>query len=189
MSCHHCVVRPATNSRGHPCARPTCVAVAHGRLRQQLFAGRRGAGRFSPAARGRPGGRGASAVPAHQPGVPGTPGRISGRSGLSAHMAWQDRSRLRRPVTARREEGEETAMFHAGLHIHSKFSRARSRDCDIRTSPPDQHARASAWFGAEDFTHPSGADELKTVLFPPGPGCCGYGLIRKGTHAARARRV
>ncbi len=162
MSCHHCVACPATNSRGHPYARPglasrppTAVSVSSF---SQVVAGRddfpRGHG-AGPAAAG----------PAHSrladPASPGPAARISGRSGLCAHIARQDRSRLRRPVTARREEGEETAMFHADLHIHSKFSRACSRDCDIPRLAAGALRKGISVVGARDFTHPAWGDELK----------------------------
>ncbi|HEY2277190.1 MAG TPA: UvrD-helicase domain-containing protein [Streptosporangiaceae bacterium] len=61
-------------------------------------------------------------------------------------------------------------MFHADLHIHSKFSRACSRDCDI------PHLAAGAWrkgitvVGTGDFTHPAWAAELKETLVPAEPG-------------------
>ncbi len=61
-------------------------------------------------------------------------------------------------------------MFHADLHIHSKFSRACSKDCDI------PHLAAGAWrkgitvVGTGDFTHPAWAAELKETLVPAEPG-------------------
>ncbi len=61
-------------------------------------------------------------------------------------------------------------MFHADLHIHSKFSRACSKDCDI------PHLAAGAWrkgitvVGTGDFTHPAWAAELKETLVPAESG-------------------
>ena len=61
-------------------------------------------------------------------------------------------------------------MFHADLHIHSRFSRACSKHCD----PP-----ALAWWAARkgvtvlgtgDFTHPAWAAELAGSLVPAEPG-------------------
>src|SRR5215470_14057421 len=61
-------------------------------------------------------------------------------------------------------------MFHADLHIHSRFSRACSKSCD---------AGALAWWavrkgvtvvGTGDFTHPAWAAELAESLEPAEPG-------------------
>jgi DNA helicase-2/ATP-dependent DNA helicase PcrA len=61
-------------------------------------------------------------------------------------------------------------MFHADLHIHSRFSRACSKNCD---------AGALAWWAARkgvtvvgtgDFTHPAWAAELAESLEPAEPG-------------------
>ncbi len=61
-------------------------------------------------------------------------------------------------------------MFHADLHIHSRFSRACSKNCD---------AGALAWWavrkgvtvvGTGDFTHPAWAAELTESLEPAEPG-------------------
>jgi DNA helicase II / ATP-dependent DNA helicase PcrA len=61
-------------------------------------------------------------------------------------------------------------MFHADLHIHSRFSRACSKNCD---------AAALAWWavrkgvtvvGTGDFTHPAWAAELAESLEPAEPG-------------------
>ena len=61
-------------------------------------------------------------------------------------------------------------MFHADLHIHSRFSRACSKNCD---------AGALAWWavrkgvtvvGTGDFTHPAWAAELAESLEPAEPG-------------------
>jgi PHP family Zn ribbon phosphoesterase len=61
-------------------------------------------------------------------------------------------------------------MFHADLHIHSRFSRACSKSCD---------AGALAWWavrkgvtvvGTGDFTHPAWAAELAESLEPAETG-------------------
>ena len=63
-----------------------------------------------------------------------------------------------------------SGMFHADLHIHSRFSRACSKNCD---------AGALAWWavrkgvtvvGTGDFTHPAWAAELGESLEPAEPG-------------------
>jgi DNA helicase-2/ATP-dependent DNA helicase PcrA len=70
--------------------------------------------------------------------------------------------------TARR--GEETAMFHADLHIHSKFSRACSRDCGIPHLAAGALRKGIGVVGTGDFTHPAWADELKNSLVPAEAG-------------------
>jgi DNA helicase-2/ATP-dependent DNA helicase PcrA len=60
--------------------------------------------------------------------------------------------------------------FVADLHIHSKYSRATSRECDVN---------GLAWWGARkgitvigtgDFTHPAYFEELSDALVPAEPG-------------------
>ena len=55
-------------------------------------------------------------------------------------------------------------MFIADLHIHSKYSRATSRDCD--TAHLDFWARRKGihLLGTGDFTHPAWREELKEKL-------------------------
>jgi DNA helicase-2/ATP-dependent DNA helicase PcrA len=60
-------------------------------------------------------------------------------------------------------------MFHADLHIHSKFSRACSRDCDIPRAAGALRKGISV-LGTGDFTHPAGRDELKGTLVPAEAG-------------------
>ena len=60
--------------------------------------------------------------------------------------------------------------FHADLHVHSKYSRATSRDLDLE--------HLAAWAGRKgigvvatgDFTHPAWCAELKQKLVPAEPG-------------------
>ena len=60
--------------------------------------------------------------------------------------------------------------FHADLHVHSKYSRATSRDLDL------EHLAAWAWrkgigvVATGDFTHPAWCAELKQKLVPAEPG-------------------
>ncbi|MGY4707937.1 endonuclease Q family protein [Candidatus Bipolaricaulota sp. J31] len=61
------------------------------------------------------------------------------------------------------------------LHIHSRFSRATSRDMDL-----DHLARWARWKGIDllgtgDFTHPQWFRELSQKLRPAGEGVYGYG--------------
>jgi DNA helicase II / ATP-dependent DNA helicase PcrA len=61
-------------------------------------------------------------------------------------------------------------MFHADLHIHSKFSRACSRDCDIPHLAAGALRKGISVLGTGDFTHPAWADELKSSLVPAEAG-------------------
>src|SRR6201996_972561 len=61
-------------------------------------------------------------------------------------------------------------MFHADLHIHSKFSRACSKDCDIPHLAAGALRKGITVVGTGDFTHPAWAGELKNTLVPAEPG-------------------
>jgi DNA helicase II / ATP-dependent DNA helicase PcrA len=61
-------------------------------------------------------------------------------------------------------------MFHADLHIHSKFSRACSKDCDIPHLAAWALRKGISVVGTGDFTHPAWADELKANLVPAEAG-------------------
>src|SRR6185312_9664794 len=62
------------------------------------------------------------------------------------------------------------AMFHADLHIHSKFSRACSKDCDIEHLSWWALRKGLRVLGTGDFTHPAWAAELRETLIPAEPG-------------------
>jgi DNA helicase-2/ATP-dependent DNA helicase PcrA len=61
-------------------------------------------------------------------------------------------------------------MFHADLHIHSRFSRACSRDCDLEHLAWWARRKGITVVGTGDFTHPGWADELRESLIPAEPG-------------------
>ena len=61
-------------------------------------------------------------------------------------------------------------MFHADLHIHSRFSRACSKDCDIEHLSWWALRKGLQVLGTGDFTHPAWAAELKETLVPAEPG-------------------
>ncbi len=61
-------------------------------------------------------------------------------------------------------------MFHADLHVHSKFSRACSKDCDIEHLSWWARRKGLSVLGTGDFTHPAWAAELKETLVPAEPG-------------------
>jgi uncharacterized protein (TIGR00375 family) len=63
-----------------------------------------------------------------------------------------------------------TMRFHADLHIHSKFSRACSRDCDLEHLAWWAGRKGVAVVGTGDFTHPGWIDELRSQLVPAEPG-------------------
>jgi DNA helicase II / ATP-dependent DNA helicase PcrA len=61
-------------------------------------------------------------------------------------------------------------MFIADLHIHSKFSRACSKDCDIEHLAWWARRKGITVVGTGDFTHPAWSAELKQTLVPAEPG-------------------
>ena len=61
-------------------------------------------------------------------------------------------------------------MFIADLHIHSRFSRACSKDCDIEHLSWWARRKGLTVLGTGDFTHPAWAAELKDTLVPAEPG-------------------
>ena len=48
-------------------------------------------------------------------------------------------------------------MFHADLHIHSRYSRACSKDCDIPHLAWWALRKGISVIGTGDFTHPAWA--------------------------------
>ena len=60
--------------------------------------------------------------------------------------------------------------FYADLHVHSKYSRACSRDCDLEHMAWWAAMKGVAVVGTGDFTHPAWAEELRTKLVPAEPG-------------------
>jgi len=60
--------------------------------------------------------------------------------------------------------------FHADLHIHSKYSRATSKDCDLEHLAYWARKKGITVVGTGDFTHPVWLAELKEKLLPAEPG-------------------
>ena len=60
--------------------------------------------------------------------------------------------------------------FYADLHIHSKYSRACSRDCDLPNLAWWARRKGIAVLGTGDFTHPAWYDHLRESLDPAEPG-------------------
>ncbi len=74
-------------------------------------------------------------------------------------------------------------MFHADLHVHSRFSRACSRDLDLSQLAWWALRKGITVVGTGDFTHPAWAQELRQTLVPAEPG-----LFRLGDEAQQQLR-
>jgi ATP-dependent DNA helicase UvrD/PcrA len=60
--------------------------------------------------------------------------------------------------------------FHADLHVHSKYSRATSRDLDLEHLAHWAARKGVGVVGTGDFVHPGWLAELKDKLVPAEPG-------------------
>jgi DNA helicase II / ATP-dependent DNA helicase PcrA len=60
--------------------------------------------------------------------------------------------------------------FYADLHIHSRYSRACSRDCDLEHLAWWAGRKGIGVVGTGDFTHPAWTAELRENLVPAEPG-------------------
>ena len=60
--------------------------------------------------------------------------------------------------------------FHADLHVHSKYSRATSRDLDLEHLAAWAARKGISVVGTGDFTHPAWRAELKDKLVATEPG-------------------
>ena len=60
--------------------------------------------------------------------------------------------------------------YFADLHVHSKYSRATSRDCDLERLAWWGARKGIAVVGTGDFTHPAWFDELQKKLRPADTG-------------------
>src|SRR3984957_9801018 len=82
--------------------------------------------------------------------------------------------RMRQNGSARRSarlfEMMAVVRFYADLHIHSKFSRACSRDCDLEHLAWWAGRKGIGIVGSGDFTHPAWREELGAKLVPDAPG-------------------
>jgi DNA helicase-2/ATP-dependent DNA helicase PcrA len=72
-------------------------------------------------------------------------------------------------LSASRRYGDPV-QFVADLHIHSKHSRATSKDCDLENLAWWAARKGISVVGTGDFTHPIWFDELKEKLVPAEPG-------------------
>jgi DNA helicase-2/ATP-dependent DNA helicase PcrA len=60
--------------------------------------------------------------------------------------------------------------FYADLHVHSKHSRATSKECDLEHLAVWGAKKGLSVVGTGDFTHPAWRQELRDKLIPAGPG-------------------
>ncbi|MRG91417.1 UvrD-helicase domain-containing protein [Polyangium spumosum] len=60
--------------------------------------------------------------------------------------------------------------YHADLHVHSRYSRATSSDCDLFHLAWWARRKGIAVVGTGDFTHPAWRAELQRQLVPAEPG-------------------
>lgn len=61
-------------------------------------------------------------------------------------------------------------MYIADLHIHSRYSRATSRDCSPEMLDLWARRKEIQIVGSGDFTHPAWREELKEKLMPAEDG-------------------
>jgi DNA helicase-2/ATP-dependent DNA helicase PcrA len=60
--------------------------------------------------------------------------------------------------------------FYADLHVHSRYSRATSKDCDLEHLALWARKKGLAVVATGDFTHPGWMAELRAKLVPAEPG-------------------
>ena len=65
-------------------------------------------------------------------------------------------------------------QIFADLHIHSKYSRATSKDMDLKHLDEWAQKKGITIIGTGDFTHPEWLNEIKTKLEPAEPGLFKY---------------
>lgn len=68
------------------------------------------------------------------------------------------------------EANEVNAMYIGDLHIHSRYSRATSRDCTPEYLDLWARKKGIDIVGTGDFTHPAWREELKEKLEPAEDG-------------------
>jgi uncharacterized protein (TIGR00375 family) len=72
--------------------------------------------------------------------------------------------------------------FIADFHLHSKYSRATSRDMKVEVLAQWAVTKGIGLLGTGDFTHPTYFAELKSTLEPEGNGLF---LLKQGTRSVR----
>ena len=61
-------------------------------------------------------------------------------------------------------------LFYADLHIHSKYSRATSKNCNLEELAIWAQKKGLSVISTGDFTHPAWFEEIKEKLIPAGNG-------------------
>lgn len=61
-------------------------------------------------------------------------------------------------------------FFYADLHIHSKYSRATSKDCNLEQLAVWAQKKGLSLISTGDFTHPAWFNEINEKLIPDGNG-------------------
>ena len=61
-------------------------------------------------------------------------------------------------------------MYIADLHIHSRYSRATSRDCDLPHLDASARSKGISIVGTGDFTHPAWRSDMHSMLEPAADG-------------------
>jgi len=74
------------------------------------------------------------------------------------------------PALDRRHMAGSGGVFHADLHVHSRFSRACSKDSEIPQLAWWAARKGVTVVGTGDFTHPAWAVHLAESLVPAEPG-------------------
>ncbi len=64
----------------------------------------------------------------------------------------------------------QAVTFYADLHVHSKYSRATSRDCDLEHLSWWAQRKGVSVVATGDFTHPGWLEELQSRLVAAEPG-------------------
>jgi uncharacterized protein (TIGR00375 family) len=70
----------------------------------------------------------------------------------------------------KRKNLSRTMRFIADFHIHSKYSRATSKDMEVETLARWAKKKGISLLGTGDFTHPTYFAELRSKLVPTGNG-------------------
>ena len=81
-----------------------------------------------------------------------------------------DRQNAQDSVLSRRYFFCHAVSFYADLHVHSKYSRATSRDADLEHLALWARRKGITVVGTGDFTHPAWFEEIRAKLVPAEPG-------------------
>ena len=79
--------------------------------------------------------------------------------------------------------------FYADLHVHSKYSRATSRNCDLEHLTIWARKKGIGIVCTGDFTHPAWRAERKEKLVPAEPGLFRLRRIWRDSSRSSFRRL